>query len=315
MRLVVAIPMYNEEEHIDLQMSNLFEADCFDDIFILDDGSTDGTWDLLNQYKTRYKNIHLIRNDINSIKAHGENRWKTLLDFTVSFNPDWVQIRAADVIYSPQFGQLIRDRLLEINQQGGHFVRTPYLDLWRSNTWYRTDRVYGRASGSHLYVVMFKYNSNNYRWAPEHCKTGWHQGYVFPSSMDGLKSCDMNPPEWNGFKIVALHYGFSTHEKIVNRFKKHLKIADDASKIGRSFRMPGSAQIPPVCEWGSEHLCGYLGFYEFDLKLKQIHPDWSNDYIEEPRPVPKSLYNTILEYDSVRAAEYKALYNKIYGEV
>lgn len=315
MKLVAAIPMYNEEIHIDMQMKNLFEADCFDQIFILDDGSTDGTWDLLNEYKKKNNNIHLIKNEINSISGHTENRWKTLLDVVVKSDPTWIQIRAADVIYSQQFGINIRSRLEDLIKDDCYFVRTPYLDLWRSNTWYRVDTIYGKVSKTHLYTTMFRYDKHNYSWSEKHCKTGWHQGYVFPTSMLGLKSCKINISERKNFEIVALHYGFSSHEKIVNRFRKHLKIADAASEINRSFRMPNSSNLPPVSSWMSEDLCGYKGFCEFNLKLNKVDKKWfKDDYIDEPQPVIESLYGVIKEYSLERAEEYKILYKKTFNK-
>jgi len=58
MKVVLGVGMYNEIDygpHVWLQMEDALAMD-YDDIVILDDGSTDGTWDVLEEYSRKYNN-------------------------------------------------------------------------------------------------------------------------------------------------------------------------------------------------------------------------------------------------------------------
>ena len=50
MRIVLGVPMRNELEkgHLHSQLENALKI-SYDDIVVLDDGSTDGTWDVLQE--------------------------------------------------------------------------------------------------------------------------------------------------------------------------------------------------------------------------------------------------------------------------
>lgn len=87
MRIVLGMACYNEMLHIERKLERVLNMDYNDEIVILDDGSTDGTWAVINDYASKFKNIHAYRNSANSILSHGQNRWKTLYDLIIPLGP------------------------------------------------------------------------------------------------------------------------------------------------------------------------------------------------------------------------------------
>lgn len=65
-KLAVMLPTFNCTDFIEQSLSSLIGQSFKDfDIFILDDGSTDGTYEILCSYADRFKNITLSRNEKN----------------------------------------------------------------------------------------------------------------------------------------------------------------------------------------------------------------------------------------------------------
>ena len=55
MRVVLGVTMHNEIDygpHVYRQLDDALEMK-YDDIVVLDDGSTDGTWDVLKEYESK----------------------------------------------------------------------------------------------------------------------------------------------------------------------------------------------------------------------------------------------------------------------
>lgn len=65
--LSVIVPAYNEQERIknclDVLLSYLPLSVPSWELIIVDDGSTDGTWSILEHYKSLYHDINIVRND------------------------------------------------------------------------------------------------------------------------------------------------------------------------------------------------------------------------------------------------------------
>jgi glycosyltransferase involved in cell wall biosynthesis len=103
--LSVLIPAYNEIENILSTLENVtksfFGLDIIYEIIVIDDGSMDGTGNLVEENQKHYSKVKLLRNDKNqgfgysynkgiknaqmeySVMVHGDNAWgyKTLNDF------------------------------------------------------------------------------------------------------------------------------------------------------------------------------------------------------------------------------------------
>ncbi len=60
----LVVPVYNEEESIELLCEKIHESmqkqDCTYEAILVDDGSTDRTWELLQELTTRYPHLHII---------------------------------------------------------------------------------------------------------------------------------------------------------------------------------------------------------------------------------------------------------------
>lgn len=313
MRLVLTTPMYNEVNHIDTYMENVFDLDIYDDIVVLDDGSDDGTYDKLKFYESNYDNIHVFRNEQNSIESRGINRWYTLSQFTRDLNPDWVNVRAADTFYSYKCKDLLKHRLEHYTELGMHVVAMPWVNVWRSKTWARMDGMWGNWVLGDGIRTFWRFNKN-FSWHEEHTKTGMHQGFVIPTYLnlsEPFKTRNMNLER--PWEMVNLHLGMCDHDCMVEKFRSTMKNASDAAKMGRSFGMPPPSNMPPVREWGRFN--GYMAFYEFGMKLERVPQSWKEDVdeINESYPKIESLYEVIKEFNKPRAEEYKTLFERTYG--
>lgn len=91
MNLSIIIPIFNYEKNIEanfLKIQKIFAINKKEPEFILvDDGSTDSTWNILKEIKLKHKKIQIIKNDINlgkggSIKIGIKNSSKNNILFT-----------------------------------------------------------------------------------------------------------------------------------------------------------------------------------------------------------------------------------------
>lgn len=316
----IGMPMYNElvKGNLHETMNNAL-AVGFDDIVILDDGSTDGSWIILKQYEAIYPNVRVFRNNNNSVLKAGHNRWKFIVDKMAEKKPDWIVVRAADQIYSHRAtiagGDHFRARLTKMYHQGVEAVRIPLAHLWRSRTWYRADNVWGRDISNHSKMPVWRFDPS-YSYSGREL-TGVHLGWHHPSYFGygkgrKLKVANLNSGGLENFDLVILHLGHTTHSKKVLKFKWSMAAAEANKDNGKSILMPAPENMPIVRKW--LHFNGYKGFFEFNMKLCKAPSIWyAADDIEESKPIPESMYYTILEYNKVRAEEYKVLYDKFYN--
>ena len=66
MKILLAIPTYNEFGNIDALLQSILKETKNIDILLVDDNSTDGTIDVINKYKNNFKFINLIINKFKS---------------------------------------------------------------------------------------------------------------------------------------------------------------------------------------------------------------------------------------------------------
>jgi glycosyltransferase involved in cell wall biosynthesis len=304
MRLTLAMTTYNEIEygpHIEMQLNDALEID-YDDIVILDDGSDDGTWDVLEDYNSKYKHIHIFKNNNNSVRAKGQNRWLSLTQKCAEYSPDWICIRAADMLYSAPLKRDLRKVIKEYSGKGFNKLRFPLIHLWRSDWWYRTDNIWGESVVS----LFWKFNKN-FGFLGNRDKAIDHQGAHIPDIINGRKPIlkEIRSREKSEFKYTILHYGHTTHRK------KEVKFVDmmDRAIKGRTQNMPPPSKMPPVKKWLDYN--GYRGFWEFGLKLKKVPQLWFDKPVPDvPRPKIESFYEIIKQYNEERAEEYKKLLTK-----
>lgn len=70
----VIIPCYNVEKYIEKCIDSILnQSFCNLEIILVDDCSTDGTWNLIKKYEGKYKNIRCIQNETNSGAGYSRN--------------------------------------------------------------------------------------------------------------------------------------------------------------------------------------------------------------------------------------------------
>jgi len=104
MKLSIVIPVYNEKNTIERIVDLVLGVEGIDkEIVVVDDGSTDGTVDILKKIGEKYQNIKIV--------IKGENRGKghTLKVGFKETTGDYVIIQDADLEYDPQdYKKLLR---------------------------------------------------------------------------------------------------------------------------------------------------------------------------------------------------------------
>jgi glycosyltransferase involved in cell wall biosynthesis len=315
-KISLGIPMYNEliKGHLHETLNNAIDVG-FDDIVVLDDGSTDGSWVVLQDYAKKYNNIRIFRHNSNSVISRGNNRWKFVVDRIAEKEPDWVVIRAADQIYSHAAtvvgGDLFRKKLTDYYNTNVDIVKIPLIHLWRSRTWYRNDKVWGRDANSHSKSPIWRF-SNDYSY-DNRLTTGTHMGWHHPSNFGyGRKPVvkDINIDKKENWHLVVIHLGHTTHTSKVLKFRWSMDAAEANHRLGSNVLMPPPSLMLPVHTWLKYN--GYKGFYEFNISFKKVNPKWfaGDIFFDKEEPVIESMYYTILEYNKKRAEEYLRLFNK-----
>lgn len=310
MRIVLAVTMHNEIDygpHVWIQMDHALEMD-YDDIVVLDDCSTDGTYDVLKEYESKYKNIHVFRNNENSILNKGEKRWKTLTDHCAKFKPDWINYRAADQIYCPALKNNFRKVMEWFHNKRCDIINIPLIHLWRCETWYRIDRVWGNDFRNHTKFQLWRFNPKyKYNVTTAKLHQGGHLPHVrkrrdvcLPINLyNGIKSPHLkeDDPPW---PFVIFHLGHTTHEKKETKFRWTVQAS--INSVG----MP--SKIPSPENWLKFN--GYKGFYEFDIDLKPVEEVWydGNPPKIEQKPEVKPFTKVISEFDNKIAKKYEKLY-------
>lgn len=321
----LGMPMYNESKkgHLIDTMENAI-AVGFDDIVILDDGSTDDSWEILQDYSNKYPQIRVYRNEKNSVLNNGFNRWKFVVDKMAEKYPDWIVVRAADQIYSYnatiEGGDEFRKRLTRAYHKRVEMIQMPLAHIWRSKTWFRDDHIWKQHVRTHSRRPIWRFDPRYHYKGRE--LTGAHLGWHHPTFFGygkrrKLKKMNINTGSFSDWDVVVIHLGHATHESKVLKFEWSMEAAKANARNGRSSTMPPPEQMPPVKSWLNDRLRkndGYKGFYEFNMTLDQAPSKWfpPGTDMNEERPIPKSLYKIIKKYNAERAEEYKIIYDKNY---
>ena len=121
--LTVIVPVYNLEKCIGNCIDSLLNQSFHDmEILVIDDASTDRTYELLKEYQNNYNNIQLIRNEINKGVSYCRNYGLSLVKTKyVAFldGDDWIDSNC----YSKAINKLEADKRIDIA-------------LWNINTVY-----------------------------------------------------------------------------------------------------------------------------------------------------------------------------------
>src|SRR5579885_3891122 len=98
MRVSVVVPVYNEEKTVAQVLESLARVQLELEVVVVDDASTDGTWDILQQLRQRapFDSYRYVRHDRNQGKGVALRTGFGLV------SGDLVTVQDADMEYDPQ---------------------------------------------------------------------------------------------------------------------------------------------------------------------------------------------------------------------
>jgi len=311
LRIILALTVRDElryGEHIFMQLNDAVKRD-YDEIVVLDDGSRDGTWDILQDYARKYNNIRIKRNEVNSILAKGENRWITLIRECEKYHPTWIHFRACDQLHSKLFNEKMREIVTYFHEHGAWLIKIPLVHLWRSEGWFRYDDVWLQDYMDHSRRQLWRFYKD-YEYKPNRTIAALHLGGHLPNKISpynitptyNINSYFKQTSSKQHWRIVVLHYGHTTHEKKEVKFR----LTMEAASKGVSYGCPSPNSMPHPRYWLRYN--GYKGFHEFNLHLRKIPQIWFDRPVNYAVPEIKSFYKVIAEYRLDRAKEYQALF-------
>src|SRR3984893_8468697 len=98
MRISVVVPVYNEEETVAQVLESLSKVPLDLEVVVVDDASTDRTWEILQQLRTKepFTGYRFVRHDHNQGKGVGLRSGFGMV------SGDLVTVQDADMEYDPQ---------------------------------------------------------------------------------------------------------------------------------------------------------------------------------------------------------------------
>jgi len=279
----------NDEWYIQRSLPRL--AECTDGVVVVDDGSTDGTYEILQSCP---KVQRIIRN------PPGE-RWqlfrdgKRLVKAIEDFDPEWIMLIDSDDVIDTRFS-VHRDELLSNPDVGRYHFRE--VTLWRSTQHYRIDHPekWGRTRGKTPYLLRVSptwilgnpytrtWRSTLYWWlgrqwpvayvrrrvnptcrlasAPRNRLERMVSGVIWPE--DYLNFANLQPigDFGNEFELplVKLHYHYANWDAA---WRKHMYYALNSALL--QMRSPG--EIPHIVNWATKNLFD-------DVELAEVDKVW-----------------------------------------
>jgi glycosyltransferase involved in cell wall biosynthesis len=98
----IVMPVYNEEKTVPDIVAKVMEQDCVHELVIVDDCSSDGTWEVLESLKQENRKIRIFRHEVNQGKG------AALRTGFEQVSTDLVGIQDADMEYDPsEYGVLL----------------------------------------------------------------------------------------------------------------------------------------------------------------------------------------------------------------
>ena len=95
------IPFYNEESRILSVLSELLKIKEFDEVILVNDGSSDNWWNIVKDYIKNYKHVKLIEYQKNHWKSYAVKQWLSQVksDYVFFFDADLQWVKKDEVEY------------------------------------------------------------------------------------------------------------------------------------------------------------------------------------------------------------------------
>ena len=207
--LSVVIPVYNHGHLLTEAIEScLDQSRQADEIILIDDGSTDNTWEVIKGFASSHENISGYQNDKNEGIVHGLNRGTQLA------KSEYILYRSADDISLPGFFETAMDML----------EKHPYSDICLGEVIYFENDVHkGNKETLNL--------SSNYDYiSPEELIKSWNQDAVIPGCACIVKKSAVTKAggfykelkwytDWLTFMVVAFRGGICFCPKAFSGFR------------------------------------------------------------------------------------------------
>jgi len=112
----VLLATYNGERYLEEQLKSLFSQTIQDfSIYACDDCSEDGTWDILNEYKSRFPNRMVVEQ---RAKNSGDAKYN-FMDLMIRYKDDYVMLCDQDDVWLPDKIEKTLLRIKELEDEYG----------------------------------------------------------------------------------------------------------------------------------------------------------------------------------------------------
>ena len=256
MKIAAFLKLRNESENGNLIRCLENCKKWANEIFIYDDFSTDDSKEIYLNYTNKENIIFGKKNDFqNEIFQKQE-----LLDLiNDKYMPDWIGWIDGDAIYDYLLTNEMENIIENLETNNYDSLMIHYFNLWRSNSFYRTDNDYDNLNTK----CLWKNKNISYN-----LKKGLHQ-LQFPNGLE--RTCTSLP-------LSNIHYGFSSENDIVRKYLTYKSFGQNGWALNRFFdESKLSLSRLPKSKYPIENI-----------------PD---NYDNEIKPTP-ILYNNYIKYNS-----------------
>lgn len=232
-RLTAMMQVRNEtQRYLDSVLHDL--SGFVDDIVIIDDASSDGTFELCQSFPKVTKLLKLEKSEFN----HEWELRQRLWDLAISTNPDWLLSVDADEFYEEHAKRQMRQL---INQDQYDWVGFRIYDFWGGKTHYRED---------HLWRIHHRHTRTLVRYLPDYY-------YFYPRMDHHVPRLPLSYAVLDGFlaELRVKHYGWAVSAE--ERYEKYLRyMASDPNGRWGSLEQYQSIldEHPQLIEWKEDPL-------------------------------------------------------------
>jgi glycosyltransferase involved in cell wall biosynthesis len=127
--ITIIVPNYNHSRFLKQRLETIFNQTYeFFELILLDDCSTDNSWQILSKYKNHPKVSYCIRNDINS--GNTFKQWQKGIELAKG---DWIWIAESDDMSSPFFLEKLTSLISTLSNLSLVFCKTFLIDEFNHN--------------------------------------------------------------------------------------------------------------------------------------------------------------------------------------